>query len=658
MARCACRHIPPRPEGRGFSGFPVMADADLIFDLSHDPGLPAPLVFGEEGGWVAPDAPFTLRGTLPKLKGRSPVAVVKDVGVAGRLPALRGRLRTRYSTDTQRPTVNATLVAFEVADRSHRQSRIAWDAAEVFTNERRGRFQQAVRLPKEIRSVWQETKRVPNALSIRFQEGIRLPIATVRTLYQEAIRLRDGSRVRFQEGIRLDTPLVRLRYQETIRNRRNYTAVRFQEGVPYFASWVENGGYAAPIHRHTAVRYQLAMRPPIGRWKPEPPKPPFEPCYVPEIPAHLVFGDLWVHSPHLIFSCDKSDPPGPQPGETVVVPVKEVYLTINSAVLTRVDNGQLIPTHNMSMSLDVDSWTWGFSASVPGAALPFVLSNAHGDPVVVQATVNGIDFRFALETPQRDRSFNNSTIRLSGRGLGAELDEPNSVVRTFTNPSVRNARQLLDDILTFNGISIGWEIGLFEPTDWEVPAGVFNHTGSYISAINAVVGAAGAYVQPHNTSRTLDVRLRYPTPYWEWGSVTPDFEIPEAVATQESITWTDKPVYNRVYVTGEEHGIVGRYTRTGTAGDLVAQTVVDPLVTHAAVARQRGRAIICDTGRVATVTLRLPLLAETGLIKPGAFVRYVEGGNTRLGLTRSVSLDVGLTDTYQTIALETHVEPV
>ena len=26
MARYACRPIPPRPEGRGFSGFPVMFD--------------------------------------------------------------------------------------------------------------------------------------------------------------------------------------------------------------------------------------------------------------------------------------------------------------------------------------------------------------------------------------------------------------------------------------------------------------------------------------------------------------------------------------------------------------------------------------------------------------------------------------------------------
>ncbi|MFA9288006.1 hypothetical protein ACCQ08_24730 [Comamonas sp. SY3] len=333
-------------------------------------------------------------------------------------------------------------------------------------------------------------------------------------------------------------------------------------------------------------------------------------------------------------------------------------MTVNSAVLIRVDTGQMIPTYAMSMTLDVDSWTWGFSASVPGAALPFVLSNTHGDPVVVQATINGLDFRFALSPPARDRSFISSTIRLQGRGLGAELDAPNSAVRTFGNTENRNARQLLDDILTLNNVPIGWDIGIFDPLDWAVPAGVFSHTGTYISALNAVVGAVGGYIQPHNTDRTLDVRLRYPKPAWEWSTVTPDFEIPDAVASQEGIEWVDKPLYNRVYVSGQERGVLGRYTRSGTAGDLLAPEVIDPLITHADAVRQRGRTIISDTGRVATVTIKLPLLAETGLIKPGAFVRYLENGNEHLGLTRSVSLNAGLSDTYQTLTLETHVEPV
>lgn len=333
-------------------------------------------------------------------------------------------------------------------------------------------------------------------------------------------------------------------------------------------------------------------------------------------------------------------------------------MTVNSCVLVRLDNGHIIPATDMAISLDADSWTWSFSASVPGSALADVLPNANGDPLIAQAAINGTLFNFALERVSRDRVFNSSQLKVSGRGLGAELDAPYAPQMTFGNTSARTARQLLDDILTFNGVSIGWGVGLWQPTDWLVPAGVFNHSGTYVAALNAVVGAAGAYLQPHDTDRTLDVHLRYPTPAWLWSSVTPDFELPAAVTSQEGFEWVDKPVYNRVFVTGQEHGINGQYTRTGTAGDLVAPSIIDPLITHADAARQRGRAVISDTGRIAMVTLRLPVLDETGIIKPGKFVRYTEGGNTHIGITRGLSVAANLPTIYQTLTVETHVEPI
>lgn len=634
-----------------------MADSDLVFGLPYDDSYPAALVFGDDGSIPVQDASFIVRGTLPSLRGKTRLAVGKDVRAAGRMPALQGRAVARYFSDTQRPTVNDTTGRFQQANTITDGRRTNWQEAQRVLAAARGRFENAEPQFAAFQAVFQQAKRVHTRRQVRFQIADPLELGPLRVVYQEGLRLRAAVQGRFQEAIRKPTPGLRLRYQDALRDRRNYAAVRFQRAAPYFSTWRHGMRQGVPLGHWWHARYQNAIKPPIGIWRPDPPEPE-DPCYLPELPAHLVFSGLWVNSPHLVFLCDRHDGPGPEPGETIVVPVKEVYLTINSAVLIRVDTGQMIPTFAMSMTLDVDSWTWGFSASVPGAALPQVLSNNHGDPVVVQATVNGLDFRFALSPPARDRSFNSSAIRLQGRGLGAELDAPNSVVRTFANTENRNARQLLDDILTLNNVPIGWDIGIFEPLDWAVPAGVFSHTGTYISALNAVVGAVGGYIQPHNTARVLDVRLRYPKPAWEWSTVTPDFEIPDAVASQEGIEWVDKPLYNRVYVSGQEHGVLGRYTRTGTAGDLLAPEVIDPLITHADVVRQRGRTIISDTGRVATVTIKLPLLEETGLIKPGAFVRYIENGNEHLGLTRSVSLNAGLTDTYQTLTLETHVEPV
>ena len=104
--------------------------------------------------------------------------------------------------------------------------------------------------------------------------------------------------------------------------------------------------------------------------------------------------------------------------------------------------------------------------------------------------------------------------------------------------------------------------------------------------------------------------------------------------------------------------MLGQVTRSGTAGDLLAPMVTDPLITHADAARQRGIAELSDTGRIAMVTLRLPVLAETGVIKPGKFVHYKEGGNTHVGMTRSVAVDVNMPTIYQTLTVETHLEPV
>ena len=352
-------------------------------------------------------------------------------------------------------------------------------------------------------------------------------------------------------------------------------------------------------------------------------------------------------------------PPGGPPVDengTVIVLAQRTYIVINEARLRRVDGDIQIPTFTMSMSLDADSWTWSFSASVPGYALPDI-EPEDGVPVAVQATINGTPYRFIVESISRERTFGRSDLRIGGRGRAAVLDAPYAPIMSFGNEFGRTAQQIMIDILTDNGVPLGWDVE-WNPDDWNVPAGVFNHQGSYISALNQVAGSISAYLQPHNTDEVLRVLSRYPVAPWDWAGVTPDFDLPAAVMSRESIEWRDKPRYNRVYVMGQQAGVNGRVTRAGTAGDYLAPSVVDPLITQAVAARQRGIAVLSDTGRIATVGLRLPVLAETGIIKPGSFVKYTDGGAQRIGITRSVQVEVGLPAIWQTLGVETHVEPI
>lgn len=329
-------------------------------------------------------------------------------------------------------------------------------------------------------------------------------------------------------------------------------------------------------------------------------------------------------------------------------------MVINSSTLRRVDNNQVLPTFGTTLSLDVDSWTWSITADMPVEAQPLLARTNPAEPVEVELTINGTPYRALVEQLVRNRSWGNWRISVRCRGLAAVLDEPYAPEQTWLGTSARTAQQIVNDVLTINNQPIGWTVD-WGITDWLVPAGAWSHQGTMISAINAVAKAAGAYVQPHPTARTLRILPRYPSVPWEWGAVTPDFELPSAVVSVEGVEWVDRAPYNRVFVSGTEWGINGQVTRTGTAGDQVAPMVSDPLITHVDAARQRGIAELGRGGKWANVSLRIPVLSETGLILPGRFVRYVDGSESMLGIVRSIQVSDDTTDIWQTLGVESYV---
>ena len=649
--------------------------SDLLFQQSATSGSSAELVFGADEVPVVENRSATAVGTLPRLSGRvgvrtsrgaavdgvlpgisgrvvSAIRVTARVGVAGRLPTLQGASSVRYLSNTERPIVCDVTAQFQRADKAVSGIRERFEQSKPFSEGQGLRFSDAAPVVDLVGVRWQEASRFAQRRTSVFQNAAPLAKPAVRAHFQEAARTRRATGERFQEATRVPFPVARSHYQEAFRDRRNFTAARFQTGHAYSVALRENEAVAAALAELRRGRYQPARRPPIGIWIPGA-NPVSPPCYEPKVPADLLFAAPWSSSTDLLFVCERVVPP--EPGQTVVVPIREVYLTINSATLIRLDTGDEIPVTSASISIDYESWTWTLSAAAPGRALSQLQRNSNGDPVAVQLTVNGTPLHFLVESISRDRSFASSALRIQGRGFAAELDAPYAPTMSFANPFARTGRQLLDDILTLNGVPIGWSVDKALFTDWNVPAKVFSHTGTYISALNAVAGAIGAYIQPHDTERKLDVLLRYPTPAWAWGDVVPDFELPAAVTSQESIEWVTNPDYDRAFVVGQENGITGQYSRAGSAGTLVAETVTDPLITEAAAARQRGRSVLSEGGQIANVTLRLPVLAETGIIRPGKFVRYVDGSTVRKGLVRGVSADVAMPTIYQTVRVETRV---
>lgn len=326
-------------------------------------------------------------------------------------------------------------------------------------------------------------------------------------------------------------------------------------------------------------------------------------------------------------------------------------MVTNVTSLVRVSDGANIPALGFSLSLDVDSWAWGFSATLPADALPLVEPVTPGEPVELAAWVNGTEFRVVAEALSRERMFGQASVRVQGRGATAALDAPYQPLTVFSEADALTSQQLLDQALPY-GWTADWGLEA-----WLVPGGVWSHQGTPITAALAIAAAGGGYVQPHASLQQLRVLPRYPVAPWAWDGVTPDLELPAAITTREAIEWVEKARYNGVYVSGTTAGGVLRLVkRAGTAGDVLAGMVSDPLITAAAAARQRGVPVLADTGRVAHVTLRLPVIAPAGVVLPGRFVRYTDGPIARLGLSRAIAVDVQGAQVWQTLKVETHVD--
>jgi hypothetical protein len=362
----------------------------------------------------------------------------------------------------------------------------------------------------------------------------------------------------------------------------------------------------------------------------------------------LLFKALAPASRDLVFLCDYRD--GLPGADTIVVPARKVYAVLNTFTLRRVSDSAPIDTFSASLSLDVDSWTWGFQATLPADEYDTVKHDADGTPVEVEATINGVAYRFMVESAGYTREFPKRRLSIAGRGIGMALD---ILALPHANTSARTAAQLMDDALTLNGVGTGWSVD-FGLDDWLVPAGAWAYYGTALAAVKTIAEAAGGYVQPHPTNQTLRVLHRYPLAPWAWADATPDIILPVEGVLKEGIDWVEKPRFDRVVVSGASSGVLVQVTRDGMDGSNPAQMVTDGLIQEVPAAMQRGRAILSDTGRVGTISLSLPIFPETGIIPPGKLVRYVDGPDVKIGITRAVQVQVAMPTIRQVVEIEHH----
>lgn len=606
---------------------------DLLFQAPISAGYPLALVFGED----APTGPSS------------------SVTFVATLPALVGALVASYSGNVARPLVSGATHRMQVAAECIVGAQMKEQGAVTLrTQTHAAPWQRAAGVLTTTRGLLpNQFDRLRVDHSATHDNAVALDRMSITGIYEIADRLRREVTGEFEEAAATSMHRHAL-YQDMLR-RRSSALGRYQGAGVRVVQGHNDGKLKAglPLAMYREAAYRGAWTPPAGiHTFPVVLSQP--PCYDPLAPLDLLFYEPFAARADYLFRCGGWTPPGESTGDTIVIPVQRVYIVLNNVTLRRVDGNIPLPVFSASLSLSRADWTWSFGANLPRDAYDLLQPGSSGDPVEIEVTINGVPYRMLVEGRERSRSFGRASLGITCRGKAALLDAPYAPTMAFRNDQARTAQQIMGDVLTVNGQPFGWTVN-FDLTDWLVPADVFSHSGTYISALNAIAAAAGGYLQPHNTLQQLTVMPGYPVAPWAWGDVVADYELPADVTTVESMRDILKPEYNRVFVAGASAGVLGQVTRAGTAGDLLASLVTDPLITHADAARQRGIAVLGDTGAQMELSLKLPVLAETGVIRPGKFVRYVDGAETRLGLVRSVSVEIGSPDVWQQITVETHL---
>jgi hypothetical protein len=296
--------------------------------------------------------------------------------------------------------------------------------------------------------------------------------------------------------------------------------------------------------------------------------------------------------------------------------IRKVYFVMNTVSLIRLADGVPIPVENLSVGTDRDSWAWSLSATLVRKTDLDLVRPSGGAPVEVEATINGLSWRFAIEEYGEEIRWGQRAYTATGRSLSAYLADPYSAPRDLIQTQQRTAQQLAEDELTDTGFTIAWSL-----PEWLIPGGVWSYQGQTpIQAIAQIAAAAGGVVQSHPSSQQLLIQPRYPVLPWNWGGVAIDAVVPSAMIDSRRGRFEPRPAYTGVYCRGQQQGVTCFVRRSGTDGSRLAGQQVHPLITATEPGLALGKKILADSGARSIETLNLPLLDNPGLLVPGSII--------------------------------------
>lgn len=321
--------------------------------------------------------------------------------------------------------------------------------------------------------------------------------------------------------------------------------------------------------------------------------------------------------------------------------VRRCYFVLNQALLTRLPERTPIDVTSLTVAMDVDSFCWSLNATVGSVAALDLLRP--GAPVEVEVNINGHLWIMQVDRWNQSRKFIGGDRSVSGRSRSANLAAPFGPLISLAETQARTAEQLAQaalDEAALAGVS-GWTVD-WDLVDWLVPGNTWTIADQTpMQAIQAIAQAADGIVQTHRTSKVVQVLPRYGIMPWKWVGATPAVIIPEAMILTIDGGFEPKIQFNAAFVAGTTAtGISAKVTRAGSAGDVIAPMVTDPLITDTDAALAKGRGILAASGNWEQQRLSIPLFPAAtapGLVLPGSLIQ-VDGNSSWNGQVIGTSI--------------------
>lgn len=353
------------------------------------------------------------------------------------------------------------------------------------------------------------------------------------------------------------------------------------------------------------------------------------------------------------------EPPGPTggpDGDAITVPIQAVYIMIPTLEAVLLPDNVPIPLLSATITGDVNSWAWTFSAAMAASGLSLVNPADSDVPAEIAITINGYTWIFRVEGVDDNRRFGSKTMNIRGRSRSADLAFPYAQVRTYTETSDLNASQLATNEITPHGWTLVWNT-----VDWLVPGGTFSYQDlAPIDALSRVAASVGASVLSDPSALNLTIQPQYPISPWAWGATTPYAILPSSIITQGDGSWQGGTNATGVYVYAENAGYGALVKLTGSDGAHQIPMVVERLTVSADPVRELGRVALSRAGRIKTESRVIPLFpapAAPGLIPLGSVLEITDSETeTWRGQVMSVQISAqragSATSVRQTLGLQ------